>query len=76
MDNNGESSPEKTEFAGVKKKIADWRWPRGRIDDRKHCDEALDETNAAVLSDFANDTQIESNYSPELEPLQTSTTTF
>ena len=33
---------------------------------RKHWDKALDETNASVLSDFANDTRIESNYSLEL----------
>jgi hypothetical protein len=39
---------------------------------RKHRDEALDEMNATVLSDFANDTRIESNCSPELEPHQTS----
>jgi hypothetical protein len=43
---------------------------------RKNRDEALDETNAAVLSNFANDAWIESNclpqLSPELEPLRTS----
>jgi hypothetical protein len=31
---------------------------------RKHHDEALDETNAAILSDFANEIRIESNCSP------------
>jgi hypothetical protein len=35
---------------------------------RKHREKALDETNASVLSDFANDTWIESNYSLELSP--------
>jgi hypothetical protein len=35
---------------------------------RKHRNEATDETNAAVLSNFANDARIESNYSPELSP--------
>jgi hypothetical protein len=43
---------------------------------RKHQDEALDEMDAAVLSDFANDPRIESNcsseLSPELESSQTS----
>jgi hypothetical protein len=33
---------------------------------RKHRDEALDETNAAVSSDFADDTRFGSNCSPEL----------
>jgi hypothetical protein len=40
---------------------------------RKNRDEALDDTNAAVLSNFANDAWIESNCLPELEPLRTST---
>jgi hypothetical protein len=35
-------------------------------------DEALGETHTAVSSDFDNDTQTESNCSPELEPSQTS----
>jgi hypothetical protein len=35
---------------------------------RKHQDDALDETNATVLLDFANSARIESNYSPELSP--------
>jgi hypothetical protein len=35
---------------------------------QKYRDEALDETNATVLSDSANDAQIESNCSPDLEP--------
>jgi hypothetical protein len=43
---------------------------------RTHCDEALDETNAAVSLDSANDARIGSNCSPELspklEPLRTS----
>jgi hypothetical protein len=37
-----------------------------------HQDEALDETNAVVHSDSADDTQIGSNSSPELKPLRTS----
>jgi hypothetical protein len=64
------------------------RWPEPRrkssIDrdlevrstNRTHCDEALDETNAAVLSDFADDARIGSNCSSDLssklEPLRTS----
>jgi hypothetical protein len=39
---------------------------------RTRCDEALDETNAEVPSDSANDTRIGSNCSPELEPPRTS----
>jgi hypothetical protein len=35
MDNNGEGSPEKTEFARAKKKIADWRRNGGWIDEAK-----------------------------------------
>jgi hypothetical protein len=40
-----------------------------RSTNRMHCDEALDETNAVVPSDSADDARIESNCSPELEPL-------
>jgi hypothetical protein len=35
---------------------------------RMRCDEALDETNAAIPSDLADDAQIGSNCSPELKP--------
>jgi hypothetical protein len=35
---------------------------------RTRCDEVLDETNAAVSSDSADDARIESNYLPELSP--------
>jgi hypothetical protein len=35
---------------------------------RTRCDEGLDETNAAVPSDSADDARIGSNCSPELEP--------
>jgi hypothetical protein len=46
-----------------------------RSTNRTHPDEALDETNAAVPSDSANNARIESNclaeFSPELEPLRT-----
>jgi hypothetical protein len=37
-----------------------------------HRDEALDEKNAAVLLDSADDARTGSNCSPELEPLRTS----
>jgi hypothetical protein len=47
-----------------------------RSTNRKHRDEALDETNIVVLSDFTNNARIETNCSPELspklEPLRTS----
>jgi hypothetical protein len=39
---------------------------------RTRPDEALDETNAVVPSDPADDARIESNCSPELELLRTS----
>jgi hypothetical protein len=39
---------------------------------RTRSDEALDETNAAVPSDLADDARIGINCSPELEPLRTS----
>jgi hypothetical protein len=39
---------------------------------RKHQDESLDDTNATVLSNFANDARIQSNCSPELELPRTS----
>jgi hypothetical protein len=35
---------------------------------RKHRDKALDETNAAVLLDSADEAQFESNCSPDLSP--------
>jgi hypothetical protein len=35
---------------------------------RRHRDEAIDETNAAVPSNSTDDTRIKSNYSPELSP--------
>jgi hypothetical protein len=43
---------------------------------RTHCDEALDETNAAVPSDSADDAKIGSNCSLELEPLRTTASNF
>jgi hypothetical protein len=43
---------------------------------RKYQDKALDETNAAVVSDFANDALIESNCSPELGTSRTSANNF
>jgi hypothetical protein len=39
---------------------------------RTRYDEALDETNAAVPSDSADDARIGSNCSPKLEPARTS----
>jgi hypothetical protein len=47
---------------------------------RRHRDEALDDSNVAVPSDSTNDTQIKSNclpeLSPELEPSRTSASNF
>jgi hypothetical protein len=69
-----ESSPKKTSpEPGRKSPIGDK--PTAGSTNRKHRDEALDETNAAVPSDSTNDTLIKSNcsleLSPELEPFQT-----
>jgi hypothetical protein len=70
-----ESSPEKktSPEPGRKSPIGD-KQTTGSTN-QKHRDEALDETNAAVPSDSANDTWIKSNcsleLSPELEPSQT-----
>jgi hypothetical protein len=51
-----------------------------RSTNRTQRDEALDETNAMVLLDSADDARIESNCSPELsselEPLRTSVSNF
>jgi hypothetical protein len=44
-----------------------------RSTNRTRPDEALDDTNAAVPSDSAENARIGSNCSPELEPLRTST---
>jgi hypothetical protein len=43
---------------------------------RKHRDEALDKTNAAVPSESSDDAQIKSNCSPELELSRTSASNF
>jgi hypothetical protein len=40
--------------------------PKVQSINRKHQDEALDETNTVALSDFANDARFESNFSLEL----------
>jgi hypothetical protein len=61
--NNGVCSPEKT-LAGVESEV--------RSTNRKNQDEALDDTNTTVSSDFTNDARIESNCSLELEPPRTS----
>jgi hypothetical protein len=66
--NIGVCSPEGTKFSGAS---IDSEPEVGSMN-RKHRDEALDETNEAVLSNFANDAQIENNCSLELEPPRTS----
>jgi hypothetical protein len=53
-------------LAGAEEKNADWDEPSTGSTNRRHQDEDLDMTNAAVPSDSANDARIESNYSPEL----------
>jgi hypothetical protein len=64
--NNGGFSRVKKTFAGAKEKSTN----------RTRPDEALDETNAAVLSDSTDNAQFGSNcsseLSPELEPPRTS----
>jgi hypothetical protein len=62
------SSPEKRTLTGTKENSIDWCETEVGSTNRKHRHEALDETNATLLSDFANDTQIESNCSLELGP--------
>jgi hypothetical protein len=47
-----------------------------RSTNQMHYDEALDETNAAISSDSADDAQIGSNCSPEFEPLRTSASNY
>jgi hypothetical protein len=55
------SSPEKTEFARAEKKIVDWRRTDGR----------LDESNAVVLSNFANNAGLETaiNFDEQFQKL-------
>jgi hypothetical protein len=50
--------------------------PSVRSTNRKHRDEALDKTNAAVPSESSDDAQIKSNCSPELELSRTSASNF
>jgi hypothetical protein len=73
MDNNGgRGSPEKKTSPEPRRKSSIGDEPLVGWTNRRHQDEALDETNAAVPSDFADDVQIESNCSRELEPSRTS----
>jgi hypothetical protein len=67
MGSNGENSPEKKALAEVEEKSSIAGKPEVGLMNQKHQDEALNEKNTAVLSDFTNDAQIESNCS-ELEP--------
>jgi hypothetical protein len=75
--NNGGFSPGKKTLAGAEDKSVDCQRFGGiRSTNRMRPDEALDEKNAAVPSDSADDAQIRSNcsteLSAELEPLRTS----
>jgi hypothetical protein len=73
LENNGDSSMEKrrSSLEPRRKSPIDGE-PEVGSTNQKYRDEALDETNATVLSDSANDAQIESNCSPDLEPPWTS----
>jgi hypothetical protein len=64
--NNGGGSPEKTTppESSTKSSIGDE--PLVGSTNRRHQDEALDETNATIPSNSAEDTRIESKCSPEL----------
>jgi hypothetical protein len=76
MNNNGKAHRGRRTSSGPRRNpLIDGESEVGSTN-RKHRDEALDETNATVLSDFANDARIESNCSSELssklEPPRTS----
>jgi hypothetical protein len=66
--NNGGFSPGKKTLAGAERKSVDCRRFGIQSTNRMRCDEAFDETNAAVPSDPADDSRIGSNRSPELSP--------
>ncbi|PWZ28452.1 hypothetical protein Zm00014a_028481 [Zea mays] len=66
--NNGGFSPGKKTLAGAEEKSVDCRRFGIQSMNRTRCDEAFDETNAAVPSDSADDARIGSNCSPELSP--------
>jgi hypothetical protein len=66
--NNGGCSPEKMISPEPRRKPSFDFKSDVRSTNRKHQDEALDETNAAVLLDFPNDARIETNSSAELSP--------
>jgi hypothetical protein len=72
MDNNGKSHRRRGFSLEPRRNPSIDGEPKVGPMNRKHRDEALDKTNAAVLSNFANDAQIESNCSPELETPRTS----
>jgi hypothetical protein len=66
--NNGGASPEKTTSPEPSTKSSIGDESSVGSTNRRHWDEALDETNAVVPSDSTDDARIESNCSPELEP--------
>jgi hypothetical protein len=68
VENNGGGSPEKEPSLEPRRKPLIDGDSEVRLTNRTHQDEALDETNAAVLSDSADDARIGSNCSPELSP--------
>jgi hypothetical protein len=75
-----EGSPDKKTSREPRRKTSIDGEPMIGSTNRRHRDEALDETNAAVPSDSANDARIESNCLPELslelEPSRTSASKF
>jgi hypothetical protein len=68
MNNNGKTHQRRRPSSEPRRNLSIDGEPKVRSMNRKHRDKAPDDTNALVLSDFANDARIESNYSSELEP--------
>jgi hypothetical protein len=77
MDNNGRAHRRRGPSPEPRRNPSIDSEPEVILTNQKHRDEALAKKNTSVLSDFANDAQIESNSSPELslelEPPRTST---
>jgi hypothetical protein len=71
-----EGSPEKKPLLEPRRKTPIGDEPSVGSTNRRHRDDALDETSAVVPLDSTDDAQIESNYSPQLEPSRTSVSNF
>jgi hypothetical protein len=61
MNNNGKAHRGRRTSSGSRRNSSIDGEPEVGSTNRKHRDEALDETNTTVLSDFPNDARIESN---------------